>query len=199
MGDERALDLAQGADAEMDGQRRLRAGEVLERFGLGHGGRLLRHAGEDERLCHAGDGQFLAECGGSGDIGGHAGDNLVGDRIGAQAPDLFGDGAIERGVAGMHARHVLPARMGGDDLGMGFVQRHCGSVEHLCPFRCPGDHCGGYERAGIEADRAARDEPRALECQELGVPGPRTDEIDGHVATSSPGAGRGSPAKALAA
>ena len=67
------------------------------------------------------DGQFLAQCSGGGSVRGHAGDDLVINAIGQQAPDLFGNRALKRRITGMHPRDIFAPAMCGDNLGMGVV------------------------------------------------------------------------------
>ncbi len=50
--------------------------------------------------------------GGAGGGGGDSGDDLIGDAEFAQVADLLADGAVQGGIAGMHAGYVEAAAMG---------------------------------------------------------------------------------------
>ena len=91
----------------MDAERRPRLAEDFEAFVLGHGGGLARGAGEDDGLRDFGERQFGGEARGGAGEGGNAGDDLIGDAKRIEAAHLFGDGAIDRGVAGMNAGNIL--------------------------------------------------------------------------------------------
>ncbi|MNN56511.1 hypothetical protein D3C81_1714480 [compost metagenome] len=95
----------------MDGHGRAVPGQVAQGLALGHP-RLARVAGEDQRLRHLRQGQLAAQQRGAGSGGGYAGHHFIGDAQFAQVADLLANGAVERRVAGMHPRHVLPLGMG---------------------------------------------------------------------------------------
>ena len=125
--------------------------------------------------------QLGGEAGGGAGEGGHAGDDLVGDAERIEAAHLFGDGAIDRGIAGMDAGDVLARVMGGGDLGDDLIEMHRRGVADQRAGGRGGDDFGGDERAGIEADRAALDEALAAQGDEVGRAGAGADEVDGHA------------------
>ena len=131
-----------------------------------------------------GQGELGLEGGGGGGEGGNAGRHVIGDAEPVEPAHLLGDGAIERGIAGVDAGHVLALRMGGLDLGDDLVERHGGGVDDA-------GACGRglhdllrHQRAGIEADRAGLDELQPAHRDEVGCAGAGADEMDGHSAAS---------------
>ena len=89
----------------------------------------------------------------------------------------------------MDARHVLAGVMGSDHVGDDLVEMHRGGVLDQRPFGGGGDDFGGDQRAGIEADRTALDQPLAAHRDQIGRTGAGTNEIDGHrtcLASSKP-------------
>ncbi len=186
MGHQHAFDLAQGPDAQMNGERRARAREIFQRLVFGHGGRFHRHPCQHDGLRHLGHRQFLPQRRRRRHIGGHARHDVIGDAVRAQPPDLFRDGPVERRITRMDPRHIASRGMGGDDLGMGFVQRHGRRVQHAPARGGFGHHLGGHERPGIKAHGAGPDQPQRLERQKFGVARTRADEMDGHRVTPPP-------------
>ena len=99
------------------------------RHGRGaHGG-----AGHDDRLGDVGQGQLAAQGRRGGGEGRHAGRDRPGDAERVEAADLLGDGAVERGVAGMDPGDVLALGVRGLDLGHDLVEVHGGRVDHAAP------------------------------------------------------------------
>ena len=92
-----------------------------------HGGPSL-HPGEDDGLTLAGHGVLGIENGRGGEGGGHAGDDIVLDAELVQPVHLLPVGAVDGGIAGVHACDGLPFGLGllhdRDDL----VQIHQGAV-----------------------------------------------------------------------
>ena len=122
----------------------------------------------------------LAERGGGGGEGRHAGRDGVGDAGLIEAAKLLAQGAPDREIAGMQPRHVVagvgraPAFV--DDL----VERHRRGVDDARARRAMLEQRPRHERAGIEADRAARDQVAAAHGDEIGRAGAGADEVDGH-------------------
>ena len=100
----------------MDRKRRTRTSEACQLFTRRHRRGFHRRAGEDQGLRDLWHREFNAEAGGGGGIGRHARNNLIIDPKRLQAADLLGDGAVERGITGMDARHILAVRMRAADL-----------------------------------------------------------------------------------
>ena len=136
-------------------------------------------------MADLGDGQLLTKCGGSGGIGGHARDDLVVDPVFAQPPDLFGDGAVKRWIAGMNPRHMLAALMGGEDLGMRFIKGHRGGVQYARAVRGAADDFLRHERPRVETDRTFADDAFGLFGQEFGITGACANEVHRHAAPPS--------------
>ena len=104
----------------------------------------------------------LAQCGGRGGEGRHAGRDRPRYAQGVEPADLLGDGPVERGVARMHPGDVVPGLMRGLSISaMICVQRHRCRVDHPSARRRLGHDLARHQRAGIEADRAAPDEVAA--------------------------------------
>ena len=62
-----------------------------------------------------------------------------------EPPDLLGDGAIERGVAGMNSGDVVALGMGGLDLGDDLFQIHRRGIQHARAVGRGGDHLFRYQ------------------------------------------------------
>ncbi len=129
-GDEVADDAGEVVDREVDAQGRTRGGERLEVLACRHGGGAHGGAGHDDRLGDVGQGQLAAQGRRGGREGRHAGGDRPGDAERVEAADLLGDGAVERGVAGMDAGNVLALGVGGLDLGHDLVEMHGRRVDH---------------------------------------------------------------------
>ena len=115
--------------AQVNRHGRAVAGQVVQLLAGGHR-RLARVAGKDQRLRHLGQGQLAFQQGGAGGGGGHPRDDLEGDRQRAQLANLLADGAIQRGVAGMHAGHILALGMRLADQLDNLLQVQFGGVDH---------------------------------------------------------------------
>jgi hypothetical protein len=72
----------------------------------------------------------------------------------------------------MQPRDVLAGRMGGDIFGLDLVERHRRGVDKTGILRAPVEHLARHDRAGIEADRAAREQIAPAHGDEIGAPGP---------------------------
>ena len=64
----------------------------------------------------------------------------IGDAERVEPAHLLGDRAIERRIAGMHARDILPAAVRGCDLGDDLVQGQRRGVDDRAPGRRGVDH-----------------------------------------------------------
>ena len=165
----------------MNGQRRARPGKILQCLARRHCCRFHRHAGQNQRLGDLGDGQFLPQSGGGGYIGGHAGDDLIGNPIRLKPPDLFGNRAIQRRIAGMHPGHILPLGMGRDDFRVRLVQRHRRGIHDPGTSRGPCHNRLGHQRPRVQTHRTGRNQTRGFEGQQLRIARPGTNEIDGQT------------------
>ena len=83
------------------------APRVFRSSPAGMGEALPVGARQDHRLADLRQGQLGLEQRRGGGIGRHAGNDLVGDPQRIEPAHLLGDGAIERGIAGMDARDIL--------------------------------------------------------------------------------------------
>lgn len=175
-------DMADVADRQVDRQGGAGAAEIRQRLAGRHFRGFHRRAGEDHTLGDVGQGQFGLQDGGGGGEGRHTGGNRVRDAECLQAADLFGDGAIERRIAGMHAGNVIAVFMGGNDLGDDLVEIERRGIDHPRVGRCHGDHGLGHQRAGIEADRAGSDQLCTAQGDQVGRAGAGADEVDSHGA-----------------
>ncbi|MOA11231.1 hypothetical protein D3C78_1311640 [compost metagenome] len=104
--------------------------------------------------------------------------------------DLLADGAVQRGIAGMHAGHVLATGVGLGQQADDLLQVQLGGVHH--PFGAMALQYGlGYQRAGVENHRTTADQALALDGDQLGIAGAGANEIDGHDGVSESGTGDG--------
>ena len=118
--------------------------------------------------------------GGGGGEGGYPGGHVIIDAKSVQAAHLFGDGAIDGGIARMHPRHVLAIFVGGGHMVDNPVQMQGRGVDHLHPIRCRGDHFGGHQGAGVKTDRAGLDQVQGAHRDQVRRPRPGADEMNGH-------------------
>ncbi len=175
----------QVVDREMDRQGRTGRGKRRQLLARGHVRGPHRRPGQDHRLADVGQGQLLAEQGGTGGEGGHAGRHVIGDAERLQPPDLLADRAIQRRIAGMDPGDIEPGRLGRHDLGddRGQIQG-CGVDHARRPIRVApglGDHLGRHQRAGIEHDRAGPDQAQAAQRDQIGGARAGADEVHGHA------------------
>ena len=70
------------------------------------------------------------------------------------------------------------------DLGDDLVEGQGRSVDDPRPRRCGGDDFARHQGAGIEADRAALDQPQPAHRDQIGGPGSGADEMHGHRVSS---------------
>ena len=83
----------------------------------------------------------------------------------------------------MQPRHVEALVVRGDELRLDLVERHRRGVDDPRAGRAIGQQLLRHERAGVEADRAARDQIAAAHGDEVGRARPRADEMHGHGAS----------------
>ena len=103
---------------------------------------------------------------------------------GIEAPHLLGDGAVEGGIAGMHARHILACRVGLLHLLDDEIEMHRRGVHDQRIGRCRRDDFLRHQRPGKQTDRTPLDQPLAAHGDQVGGSRPGADEIDSHCATS---------------
>ena len=181
MRNERALDVGEVAHREMNRQRGLRGAELLQFLAGRHGRRLHGGAREDHRLRHFGQRELGLEGGSRGGEGGHARRHVIGNAERIEAAHLLGNGAIERGIAGVDARHVLAFVMRGLDVADDFVEVHGGRIEHQ-RIRGRGLHdLLRHQRTRIETDRAGLDDLQSTDGDEVRCAGACAHEMNGHV------------------
>src|SRR5262249_28809983 len=83
-------------------------------------------------------------------------------------------------IARLQPRHVEASVVGSDELGLDLVEGHPGGINNACAWRAMGQKLSRNDRAGVEADRAARDEVAAAHSDEVGSAGPSADEMHHH-------------------
>ncbi len=166
-----------------------------------HGGGAARQPGEHHGLRQARHRQLAAQRSGGGGEGGHAGRQGVGDAAPVQPAQLLRHGAVQRQVARMQPRHVLPGGVGGQELRLDRIEVERGGVDQPRAGRAMRQQVGRHDRPGVEADRAGGEQPGAAQRDEVGRPRPGADEMDRHagrsasaqVAHPSPIRGQGQP------
>ena len=169
----------------MDGERRAGRGEGGERLAFRHARGAAGDAGQHHALRHFRHGQLAAERGGGGGEGRHARRQRVGDAAPLEPAQLLGERAADREVAGMQPRHVLAGRVRRHELGLDLVERHRRGVDDARARRAMRQQLRRHDRAGIEADRAARDQVASAQGDEVGGARPGADEMHGHGVASS--------------
>ena len=83
----------------------------------------------------------------------------------------------------MQPRHVLAGRVRRDKLRLDLVERHRRGVDDARARRAMGEQFLRHDRAGIETDRAARDEVAPAHRDQIGCARPGADEMYGHGAS----------------
>ena len=164
----------------MDGQGRTRSGEGFQLFALGHCGRLHGRAGQDNGLTDVGKRQFRFQGGRRSRKSRHAGRDAVVNAGGFQAPDLFGDGPVERGIAGMDPGHILAGIVGGSDFRENLFQGHGRRIAHQRIRRCEGNDLLRHQGAGIKQNRAAGNQVPSPDGDEVRCSGTGPDEMHRH-------------------
>ena len=96
--------------------------------------------GQDDRLRDIRQGQFPFQQRGGGSIGGHAGHDFKTDPERIEPPDLFADGAIQRRITRMDARHIISGGVRGLDMANNLVEGHRRGVEQQRIVGRMGDH-----------------------------------------------------------
>ena len=102
-------------------------GQAGQALALGHRGAAL-HAGDDDRLAHAGQGIFGVQGRGCPAKTGHAGGVIVGDAVGVQSVHLLPDGTIQARVARVQAHRDFVRCFVFAHHGQHLLQRHFGAV-----------------------------------------------------------------------
>src|SRR4051812_24383283 len=100
-----------------------------------------------------------------------------------QPADLLGDGTPHRQVAGMQAGNIMAGHVGGHIFSLDFVERHRRGIDQLRSRRAMLQQFRRDDGAGVETDRATRQEPCATQRDEVGRTWPGADEMDGHGAS----------------
>ena len=84
----------------------------------------------------------------------------------------------------MEPRHVVAGAMRRFELGDDLIEAHRRRVDDARPFGAEREDLFVHQRAGIEADRAAGDEVRAAEREQVRRAGAGADEMHGHGITT---------------
>ena len=101
-----------------------------------------------------------------------------------EPPELLGERAVDREVAGLQPRHVMAGRMRRHELRLDLVERQRRGVDDARARRAMSEQGARHDRAGIEADRATRHEVAAAERDEVRSARPGADEMHRHRASS---------------
>ena len=179
-----------GVDGEMDGERRASRGEGCERFARRHGRSAPRRSRQHQRLRDLRQGQFAAERGGGGGEGRDARRDRIGDAELVEAAQLLAHCAPDRQVAGVQARDVLAGLMRARKFGADLIEVQRRRVDDPRARRAMRQQGLGDQRAGEQADGAARNEIAAAQRDEVRRARTGADEMDRHA--------RASPALAMA-
>ncbi len=165
---------------QMQHKRRTRRRERLEVLPRWHRGRQRRHPRQRHRLRDPGHGEFASQhrcCGGERRYAGH---DLVVDAQRVKASALFGERAVDRRVTRVQPRHVEARGMGIGQFGDDLVEGQRAGVEHPRVRRAQRQQVLGHDRAGVQTDWAAAEQPLTAHGDQIGGAGPGPDEVDGH-------------------
>ena len=80
----------------------------------------------------------------------------------------------------MQPRHVVTGGVGRGEFVDDLVQGQRAGVDHLRVGRAQREQVLRHDRPGVQADRAALQQPLAAHRDQVGGAGPGTDEVDGH-------------------
>ena len=167
----------------MERERGAGGGEGGKRLARRHGRGAAAGARQHQRLRHLRQGQLALQRRGGGGEGGHAGRQRIGNAERVEAAELLADRAPHREVAGMKPRHVMAGFRCAASNSATISSRLMGAVSTM---RAPSGQSARisaiHQRAGIEADRAARDEVGAAKREEVRRAGAGADEMHGHGA-----------------
>ena len=83
----------------------------------------------------------------------------------------------------MHPRDVMAARIGSLDLDDDLVERHGRCIDHTGAVGRARDDFRRHQRAGIEANGAARDQVAPAHRDQIGRARPGADEMHRHLAS----------------
>ena len=166
----------------MDDERRAGRRKSCEFFLLRHARSASADTGQHHALRHFGYGQFAFECRGGGGKGRHAGRQRIGNAAPREPAQLFGERRVDREIAGVKPRHVEAGGVCGRELGIDLVERQRRRINDARACRAIGEQRGRHDRAGIEADRTARDEVAAAHGDQIRRARPGADEMHGHDA-----------------
>ena len=168
----------------MDRQSRAGCGEPLQAFALRHLRRARRGTCQDHGLRHARQGQLVAQRGSGSGKGRDAGGHVVGDAERLETTDLLGNRAVQRRIAGMDSGDISAPGVRRLDLADDLIEGQRRGVDDLGARRRGGDDFARHQRAGIEADRAALDQPQPAQRDQIRRPRPGADEMHGHSGAS---------------
>src|SRR6516165_11727838 len=169
-------------NGEMNNKRRAGCGKAGKRFALRHPRGAAADACEHDALRHFRNRQLALQSRGGGGESRHARGERIGNIPPVQPAQLLGQRREDRQIAGMQPRHVVFRRIGGDNLGLDLIERQRRSVDDARIFRAELREISRHDRAGIEADRATRDQLAPTHGDEVGCAGAGADEMYGHCA-----------------
>src|SRR6516164_2849164 len=169
-------------NGEMNNKRRAGCGKAGKRFALRHPRGAAADAREHDALRHFRNRQLALQSGGGGGESRHARGERVGNIPPVKAAQLLGQRREDRQIAGMQPRHVVSRRISGDKLGLDLIERQRRSVDDARILRAELHEIPRHDRAGIEADRATRDQLAPTHSDEVGCAGAGADEMYGHCA-----------------
>src|SRR6476646_6378832 len=168
----------------MDGERRAGRRKGGKPLTLRHARGASRDAGQNHALRQFGHGQLAAKRGGSCGEGRYAGGERVGNATSVQPPELLGERAVDCEVAGLKPRQVMATRIRRHEFSLDLVERQRRGIDDARACRAIVEQGARHDRAGIEADRAIRDEVAAAERDEVRSARPCAYEMYGHRVSS---------------
>ena len=153
-------------------------GQIMEGLSLRHRG-APRRPGEDDRLGHLRQGEFLGQGRGRGEGRAHPGDHQTGNIFPFQDLQLLLDGAEQGGVAGVDPDHPPAGPVPRHEPGANLGQVEFGGVDELGPGVGPPQHRRRHQGPGVEHQVGPGQGLLPLDRDELRVAGTGPHEDDG--------------------
>ena len=175
-------------NGKMDGERRAASGKRREFLLLRHARGAAADAGQHDALRDLGHRQLASQRGRGGGKSRHAGRERVRDAAAVKPPQLLGERRIDRQIAGLKPRHVVAGSMRRGEFGLDVIERERRGVDDAGARRAEAQQLARHDRAGIEADRTARDQVAATHGDQIGCARSGADEMYGHRAAPAVGA-----------
>src|SRR4029079_15522481 len=170
----RQMQHQRGAGGTKSGKR------LAQRPGPG----AARGAREHDGLRDFRQSNLAAKRSGSCGEGGNARRQGIGNVPPIELAKLLADGTENREVAGVQPRHVFSGHMRRFELGNDLLETQRRGIDDTSTVRAESEEIRMHERAGIEADRAARQNFAASNCNEIGRAGAGADEMHNHGFTA---------------